>query len=157
MARRYARSKRGTRAFVRQPFVRGANTSVIAAMSRDGVIASMMIQGAFNREAVAAFIRKFVLSLMTRHSIIVWDNARIHTDDELIEQIKRRSGRVEFLPAYSPDFNPIEHCISKVKAILRRLCARTDRALSKALKTAFEEVRPKDVQGWFEHCGYAYS
>ena len=133
------------------------NTSVIAAMSRDGVIASMMIQSAFNREAVAAFIREFVLPLMTRHSIIVWDNARIHTDAELIAEIERRAGCVEFLPAYSPDFNPIEHCISKVKAILRRLCARTERALRKALKTAFEEVRPKDVQGWFRHCGYAYS
>lgn len=64
---------------------------------------------------------------------------------------------VEYLPAYSPDFDPIEECISKIKAILRKLKARTKRKLGNALRYAIEQVTPDDIRGWFRHCGYTYS
>ena len=53
-------------------------------------------------------------------SVLVLDNARIHHDNDLIEYIKAFGGRVEFLPPYSPDFNPIEEAFSSIKASLRR-------------------------------------
>ena len=59
-----------------------------------------------------------------------------------------------FLPPYSPDLNPIEHCWSKVKARLRALKPRTSEDLLAALVDAFALVTGLDMRGWFRHCGY---
>ena len=60
-----------------------------------------------------------------------------------------------YLPPYSPDLNPIEKMWSKIKAILRKLKARTEKELILAIAKALERVSPQDVQGWFKSCGYA--
>ena len=59
-----------------------------------------------------------------------------------------------FLPAYSPDFSPIEEAFSKVKAFLKKAAARTREALVDAIAEALSAVTPQDAEGWFAHCGY---
>jgi transposase len=59
-------------------------------------------------------------SYPNKHSVLVLDNARIHHDDILIEYIEAFGGRVEFLPPYSPDFNPIKSSFSVIKSFLKR-------------------------------------
>ncbi|OSD01422.1 hypothetical protein PYCCODRAFT_1340333, partial [Trametes coccinea BRFM310] len=54
------------------------------------------------------------------NSVIVMDNARIHKAPEIVELIESRGMRVEFLPTYSPDFNPIEQAFSVIKAYVKR-------------------------------------
>jgi transposase len=71
--------------------------------------------------------------------------------------IEATGATVIHLPAYSPDFNPIEECISKIKETLRSLKARTKRKLYNALKKAIAMVTADDIQGWFKHCGYVSS
>jgi len=62
-----------------------------------------------------------------------------------------------FLPAYSPDFNPIEKMWSKVKQILRSLQARTREKLFDAVAKALSMVTADDAQGWVKSCGYGKS
>ena len=62
-----------------------------------------------------------------------------------------------YLPPYSPDFNPIEMCWSKVKAILRRMTARTTEALDAAITEALATVTAEDARGWFAHCEWTTS
>lgn len=64
---------------------------------------------------------------------------------------------MEYLPTYAPDFDPIEECLSKLKAILRTFKARTPRKLGNALRYALAQVTFDDIRGWFRHCGYTYS
>jgi transposase len=61
---------------------------------------------------------------------------------------------VLFLPAYSPDFAPIEEAFSKLKTWLRRLSARTREALEEAIALALSQITAQDARGWFWHCGY---
>ena len=79
---------------------------------------------------------------------------RFALGDAIGQGLYRKGASVLFLPPYSPDFNPIELCWSKMKASLRRLKARTYGGLVAAMKTALEEVTASDVSGWFRHCGY---
>ena len=75
---------------------------------------------------------------------------------KLLELAREATGaRVEPLPAYSPDFNPKEGCISKVKAELKRVNANTVRKLRNALRRAYAKVALADIRGWFRHCGYS--
>ncbi|MDR0797694.1 MAG: hypothetical protein LBE70_03110 [Nitrososphaerota archaeon] len=55
---------------------------------------------------------------------------------------------------YSADLNPIELMWSKVKAVLRKLKARTHEELQKALKTALAAITLGDISGWFKHNRY---
>lgn len=59
-----------------------------------------------------------------------------------------------FLPAYSPDLNPIEKMWSKVKQILRGIKARTYEDLFAGVGKALDLVSANDAQGWFRSCGY---
>lgn len=59
------------------------------------------------------------------------------------------------LPPYSPDFNPIENAISKVKAVLRKLAKRTVPELFDAIDEALKSVTPSDANAFIAHCGYA--
>ena len=70
------------------------------------------------------------------------------------ELVEARGTQVWFLPSYSPDLNPIEEAFSKVKALLRRVGARTREALIEALRRALDAVTALDARGFFEHCGY---
>ena len=61
---------------------------------------------------------------------------------------------MSFLPAYSPDFNPIEEAFSKIKALLKKAAARTRKALVEAMGEALYDITSQDARGWFTHCGY---
>ena len=61
---------------------------------------------------------------------------------------------VRYLPAYSPDLNPIERLFSKLKTALRSAAARTVDAVIEAMGEALRAVRLEDIQGWFSHSGY---
>jgi transposase len=72
------------------------------------------------------------------------------------ELVEGRGCELLFLPAYSPDFSPIEEAFSKVKALLRKAAAaRTRGALTEAIGRALDAVTAWDARGWFAHRGYA--
>jgi transposase len=70
--------------------------------------------------------------------------------------------RYEFLPPYSPDYNPIELAFSAMKYHLRRhgeyvrmaLTELSDIEVYCTLLEAIYQSTPADVFGWFRHCGY---
>jgi len=82
------------------------------------------------------------------------DNLSAHKGEEVRELIEARGCEVLFLPAYSPDYNPIEEAFSKIKGLLRKAQARTREALIEALGEAISAVTAGDARGFFEHCGY---
>ena len=82
------------------------------------------------------------------------DNLSAHKGARVRQLIEERGCQLLFLPAYSPDFSPIEETFSKIKAYLRRVGARTREALQEAIAQALETVTSQDARGWFVHCGY---
>lgn len=131
--------------------------SVIGALSLAGVGAMMSIEGAFDTEAFDAYVQNFLAPTLLKGDIVLLDNVKFHYSQRAIELIEQVGARVLHIPAYSPDFNPIEECISKIKALLRTAKARTDRALRAALAKAIKKVAIDDICGWFADCCYAFS
>lgn len=157
MSRRYARARRGERATVIEPFVSGGNISVISALRLGGVTCSMMVDGAIDANALLAYVRTILVRELRAGDIVIWDNVPTHKNAEVISVIEATGACVMPLPAYSPDLNPKEECISKIKTALRTAKARTKLTLQRALKRAIESVTPQDIRGWFEHAGYTVS
>jgi transposase len=59
-----------------------------------------------------------------------------------------------FLPAYSPDFTPIDQAFAKIKGMLRGISARTKETQETAIDLAIEAVTPEDASNFFRHCDY---
>ena len=153
----YGRAPKGQRATDSVPRNRGKNTTLIASLSVEGIEASMIIEGAANAVAFEAYIDHILVPSLVKGQIVVMDNLRVHKSARVRQLIEEQGCQLLFLPAYSPDFSPIEEAFSKVKAFLRRMKARTREALQEALVQALLIVTSQDAHGWFEHCGYSFS
>jgi transposase len=157
MTRTYARAPRGERVTVPEPFHHGGNLSVLSAIGQHGVCAPMLIDGAINSEVFELYVEHLLVPCLRPGNLVLLDNVKFHSSPRALELIAEAGARVLHLPAYSPDFNPLEECISKLKTVLRALKARTKRTLTNALAKALAVVTVNDIRGWFEHCGYVFS
>jgi transposase len=157
MTRTHARAPLGERVNVTEPFHPGSNISVISAMGVHGVCAPMTIEGAVDSQIFELYVEHLLVPCLRPGHLVLLDNVKFHYSPRAIELIEAAGAGVLQLPAYSPDLNPIEECISKIKATLRSFKARTKRTLSNALARAIALVTEDDICGWFEHCGYIFS
>lgn len=154
LTRRYGRAAPGERVHDAVPDNKGGNVSTIGALDRQGIRTGLSVPGAIDGETMVFFVEELLAPTLKRGELVFLDNCPIHKRDEIEDLIDAHGAGVVFLPPYSPDLNPIEHCWSKVKARLRALKPRTPAALLAALVDAFATVTVQDIRGWFRHCGY---
>ena len=154
MTRRYGRAKRGARVRDYAPDVRFERTTIVSTVRLDGGQAPMVFKGALDGKTFAAYVKEVLAPTLCAGDIVVMDNLSSHKVEGALGPIYARGAEVRFLPPYSPDYNPIEECWSKVKSILRGLKARTFGDLVKAVGAALNAATPSDISGWFGHCGY---
>ena len=154
MTRLYARAPRGQRASAAVPRNHGAPTSLIAALAPDGIQAALSLPGAVNQAAFRVFVRDILGPTLRAGQVVAVDNLSVHRDPEVRKMIDERDCLLIHLPAYSPDFAPIEPAFSKVKTKLRQLAARTQETLDLAISQAIESITAEDARGYFKHAGY---
>ena len=150
----YARAPKGERAYGKAPRNWGKNVTLICSMGAEGIGAAMSVEGATDGAAFEAYVEHFLVPTLEAGRIVVMDNLQVHKMKRVRELIEGAGAEILFLPPYSPDFSPIEEAFSKVKAILRRIGARTREALLEATSEALSAVSSTDARGWFGHCGY---
>lgn len=129
---------------------------MIGSLRLDGSSATMAIEGATDTEVFRAYVAQVLVPTLRPGDLVIMDNLTPHHSEPTLELIVQAGAQVLFLPAYSPDLNPIEKMWSKVKNSLRRQEARTVETLVSALATALAEVTPKDAAHWFASCGYSF-
>ena len=129
--------------------------STIAAMSINGVVASGSFDGATDTELFVTFVREALVPLLKPGQVLVMDNLPAHKSSQIDRLVEATCARVLRLPPYSPDFNPIEMAISKIKTLLRALARRSVDGLFNAIGEALESIRPTDALNYIAHCGYA--
>jgi transposase len=129
---------------------------MIGSLRQSGETACMTIEGAVNAEVFRAYVREVLLPTLKTGDVLIMDNLGAHKDARALTMLKEAGVTVRFLPAYSPDYNPIELMWSKVKSILRKLEARTNDALLLAIGAALSQVTAKDAANWLAHCGYGF-
>ena len=154
MTRLYGRAERGERVTEGVPRNYGKQTSIISAMGLGGPIATMTIEGSVDTLVFNAYVEKVLGPTLEPGDIVVLDNLSAHRASVIEEVVRGKRGEVIWLSPYSPDYSPIEKMWSKMKAILRKVKARSQEELEQAIVAALELVTPNDCLGWFKHCGY---
>ncbi len=155
MTRGYARAPQGDRAHGSQPLRWGDNITMIGGLGLRGLVAMMTINGGTTGQVFRAFVDQVLGPQLRKGDVVVMDNLAAHKVAGIREAVEARGATVVYLPPYSPDFNPIEPCWSKLKNAMRGYEARTRDSLEAGLVRAMDLVTPKDIRGWFRHCGYA--
>ena len=154
LTRSFARAPRGVRAVCALPRNTPLNTTTIAALTLHGMGAAMMVAGGVTRVTIEVYLEQVLGPTLRPGQIVVLDNLSAHCGGRVREIIEARGCELWYLPAYSPDFSPIELAFAKVKAALRRAAARTHTALEDAIANALALISPADAQAFFAHCGY---
>jgi transposase len=157
LTRLYGRAGRGARVCEATPGRSGRHYTVVAALGWRSVHAPWVVEGAMDGVAFEIYMEKVLLPTLRAGDIVLMDNLSVHKGPTVRRLLEARGVRLEFLPPYSPDLNPIEQCWSKVKTALRAAKARTLEALLAALARALEAVTRDDIRAWFAHCGYTFS
>jgi transposase len=155
MARTRARGPRGRRVVCKTPHGHWKILSTIAALTARGMLGFGSFDGATDTDTFLAFVRDGLVPNLKPGQVVVLDNLPAHKSPEIDRLIEAAGARVMRLPPYSPDYNPIEQAISKIKSILRKLARRTVATLLAAIEQAVGSITAGDALNFIRHCGYA--
>ena len=155
MTRLSGRATPGHRVGAAAPANHGGNHTLVAAVGLAGVTAPWVVEGAVTGDIFRLWVREVLVPTLQPGDIVLWDNLPAHQVAGIEELIIARGAQLIRLSPYSPDFNPIERCWSKIKTFLRQAKARTVEALIEAIKQALATITGADIHGWFAHCGYS--
>ncbi len=125
MERRYGRAPRGERCRVAVPHGHYKTTTVTAALRASGPFAVHLMDGATNGQRFLSYVTDTLVPALTPGDTVVMDNLAAHKVAGVRQAIEAAGAQLRYLPAYSPDFNPIEQAFAKLKALLRSAAART--------------------------------
>jgi transposase len=154
MQRTHGRAPPGERVVARVPHGHWKILSTIAAMTADGITVSASFDGATDTELFVTFIRECLVPALVPGQVVVMDNLGPHRCAEVVRLIEGAGARALRLPPYSPDFNPIELAISKIKTVLRKLARRSVEELYDGIGEALQSISKKDALSFIGFRGY---
>jgi transposase len=152
-----AKGERGSRVYDFKPYYRGAKVSVIGGISLKKVLAVMTLNGSMDGDVYKVFIEHFLLPQLWIGAVVVMDNLPAHQVAEIKPLIERVGASVLYLSPYSPEFNPIEHWWSQLKAFLKLFSPKTASGVDGLIKIALELINPEHLRNWFTNCCYCTS
>jgi transposase len=150
----YGYAPRGERLRLSVPRKRGKNTTVLSSMTLSGMGPSLAVEGPTTARVFETYVEEVLVPSLHTRQIVVMDNLGAHRPKRIGQLIERQGCELLYLPAYSPDYNPIEEAFAKLKQLLRKAAARSKEALVEAIGAALSAITTADAKGFFEHAGY---
>jgi transposase len=155
MTRLRGRSRKGQRLRMKAPFGHWKTHTFIAGLRCSGLSAPWVIDGPITRLSFEAYIETQLAPTLHKGDVVILDNLTVHKSEKAAQCLKQRGAWFLFLPAYSPDLNPIEQAFAKIKAHLRKAEARTFDALWRALGEICNLFEPQECWNYLKAAGYA--
>jgi transposase len=120
MPRTHGYAPVGERCFGKHDWHAKGRTNVIGALLGAYLLTVCLFSGSVNADVFLAWITQDLLPKVPEKCVIVMDNASFHKRDDIEQAILDAGHILEYLPAYSPELNPIEHKWAQAKAVRRR-------------------------------------
>ena len=155
MTRLYGRAPQGKRLVDKVPHGHWKTTTFICGLRYDGVTAPFVLDGPMDGPHFLAYVEQILAPTLKKGQIVFLDNVSTHKVDGVEEAIEARGARAIFLPAYSPDLNPIEQLFARLKSFLRKMKARTVDELWGAIACFLKEVSKDECKAYLANSGYA--
>ena len=146
--------QRGQRLLAKVPHGHWKTLTLVAALRQDGVVAPCVFDGPINGQSFLAYVRQILIPTLRPGDIVVLDNLGSHKGSEVRKAIRAAGARLLFLPAYSPDLNPIEPVFAKIKTLFRKQDVRTIEASWRAIGNVLNRFPADECKRFIEHAGY---
>jgi len=156
MTPRYGRCAKGKRLIAHAPFGHWKTTTFLAALRQDRLTAPCVFDGPINGEKFRAYVEQILVPTLEPGDLVIMDNLASHKVAGVREAIEGAGAERRFLPAYSPDLDPIEPVFAKVKNTLRKMARRTVDGLWNAVGVAIQDVSEAECRNYFRKAGYGY-
>lgn len=156
LLRRYGRSPRGTRLHDHTPCSHWQTATVIAALRLDGVTAPAVFDGPIDAESFCAYVEQVLAPTLQPGDVVVLDNLAVHKHPQVRQVIEAAGASIQFLPPYSPDFNPIEQAFAKLKAFLRAARPRSFDQVLALVGVALTLFTGDECRNYIRHSGYRF-
>jgi transposase len=154
MTRLRGRAARGQRLVAAVPHGHWKTSTFIAALRDDGLVAPYVFEGAINGELFLAYVEQVLVPTLRTGDLVIMDNLGSHKVAGVRAAIEAAGAQLVYLPAYSPDLNPIEQVFAKLKAVLRAKALRTVDALWTALGEIAAAITPTECASYLRNAGY---
>ena len=136
------------------PFGHWNTQTFIAGLRHDRLDVPWIIKGAMNAELFNTYVETQLAPTLEAGSVVILDNLAVHKSLYAADILKAIGAWFLFLPAYSPDLNPIEMVFAKLKALLRKVAARTYDDLWKAVGNLCDLFSDEECYNYFKAAGY---
>jgi transposase len=154
MQRTHGYAPKGRRVVASAPPAGWQAVTLVGALTAGGLVAPWALEGAMNGEWFLAYVEQVLAPALRPGMVVVMDNLPIHKVEGVEAAVAAAGCRVEYLPPYSPDLNPIEKAFSKLKRALRDWAARTAEGVYEGLRQIITRFGPAECLNYFRHCGY---
>lgn len=154
MSRTVARSIKGKKVYEMRKCYRGKKITMIGAIKRSGVVAMKTLEGSMKKDDFLEFIKVDLVPKLKPGDVVVMDNLNTHRRPEVSAMIEAVGARVEYLPVYSPEFNPIEMMWSQLKSFVRKFRTETMEVLIRLIEIAVSLISRPCLNNWFAKCCY---
>ena len=154
MARLRGRALRGERCRAAIPHGHWKTTTFTGALRLTGMTAPFVLDGPMNGAAFLAYVEQMLAPTLEPGDVVIMDNLPAHKPVVVREAIERAGARLEFLPPYSPDFNPIENAFARLKALMRKAAKRTIEELWDTVGSLIDAFTPTECANYFKAAGY---
>ena len=131
--------------------------TLIHAIALDGTRAAMILDGPVNSDCFSGFCERLLAPAMNPGDLVIMDNLSSHKSSTAVAEIESAGASVVYLPAYSPDLNPIENIFSKLKQLIRSHRPRTWKQVIEATKKTLLKININEIQNAFEHSGDGFA
>lgn len=155
MVRRHGRAPTGTRCLDRVPHGHWQTATFLAALRHDRLSAPLLIDGPLDGELFLAYVRQHLGPTLQPGDLVILDNLSSHKVAGVRAALAAHGAELLYLPAYSPDLNPIELAFAKLKAVLRAAAARQWDELLQATAAALTTFTPEHCANFLRHALYA--
>ena len=129
-------------------------TTFVGALRLSGMTAPMVLDGPMNGAWFLAYVQQVLAPTLKPGDIVIMDNLAAHKSTPIRDAIEAVGAQLLFLPPYSPDLNPIENAFAKLKALLRKVAARSIEQLWDAIARIIQTYSPQECTNYFAAAGY---
>ena len=155
MTRTHGRCARGRRLIAKAPHGRWRTLTFLAALRHDRIGAPCVFDGPINGRSFLAYVEQCLAPELSPGDIVIMDNLGSHKSQAVRRAIRKTGAKLFFLPAYSPDLNPIEQVFAKLKTLLRKAAERTIEATWKRIGHLLDHFSPDECANYLVNAGYA--
>jgi transposase len=155
MTRRHGRCAKGTRLVAKVPHGRWRTLTFLAALRCDRIEAPCVFDGPINGQKFLAYVEQILIPALKPGDIVIIDNLTSHRRRAIRHAIRAVGAKLLFLPAYSPDLNPIEQVFAKLKTLLRKLDPRSVEATWKGIGQLLNAFTAEECANYLANSGYA--